>query len=403
MAMGERNAARVLGRLLSPGLVCGCWLVMTGPADACSVPVFRYALERWRPDPYEVLIYHRGPLSDDQAALVERLGPVYVPGEPFPNTAASTVDLDGRVRPEFAEIWRAEAGPELPWIIVRTPWKGANETVWSGPLSESSVRRILTSPVRAEIIRRLVEGDSVVWLLVSGRSEPADAALLYESQSHLQRLQSEIELPAIRPEDLRELSVAPERLGLRFSLLRVDRTSDAEALLVQSLLSLRPELQSEALADEPLLFPVFGRGRAFFPLVGEQIDAAGLDELARFLCGACQCTVKQQNPGIDLLTAVDWDAYVLGITGDRPLPPLTGLAGFGAAPDVEESAASTPPAAGDSPPAAAAPLAESQHSPASGERAASRGALGSSLIWTMVGLTLLVVIVTLLSAARRGA
>ncbi|HUQ72324.1 MAG TPA: hypothetical protein VM165_22550, partial [Planctomycetaceae bacterium] len=32
---------------------------------ACNVPVFRYALEHWRPDPYRLTVLHRGPLDDD--------------------------------------------------------------------------------------------------------------------------------------------------------------------------------------------------------------------------------------------------------------------------------------------------------------------------------------------------
>ena len=33
------------------------------PTIACTIPVFRYALERWELDTFDVLIYHKGPLS----------------------------------------------------------------------------------------------------------------------------------------------------------------------------------------------------------------------------------------------------------------------------------------------------------------------------------------------------
>jgi len=36
-------------------------LAAAGVAHACQVPVFRYALERWTPDPYEAFVIHRGP------------------------------------------------------------------------------------------------------------------------------------------------------------------------------------------------------------------------------------------------------------------------------------------------------------------------------------------------------
>src|SRR5262245_56551936 len=49
-----------------------CWaLVLT--ADACNVPVFRYALERWRPDPFVIYVVHQGPLSESDEQQVQQL------------------------------------------------------------------------------------------------------------------------------------------------------------------------------------------------------------------------------------------------------------------------------------------------------------------------------------------
>ena len=42
-------------------------------AEACSVPVFRYALERWKASPYEVLVYHRGKLAGQDKKQVTAL------------------------------------------------------------------------------------------------------------------------------------------------------------------------------------------------------------------------------------------------------------------------------------------------------------------------------------------
>lgn len=386
--------------------VLGAWCLLAAAAEACSVPVFRYALERWRPDPYEVLVYYRGPLTPEQEQLLDRLNPEYRPGEPFPNSAVSRIDLDGEVRPEFAAIWEEERSDLLPWVVLRTPWRGANETIWRGPLSADSVATILQSPLRAEIVRRLIAGDSIVWVFLNGGDAEQDDALADLCAARLADLPHEIELPPIRPEDLRELSVDPEQLQLRFSLLRVDRASEEEAVLVQSLLAVQPDLKRPDLASVPLLFPVFGRGRVFFPLVGEQIDAGRLEELTRFLCGACQCTVKQQNPGIDLLTAVDWDASVLGTFVDRPPPPLAGLGEFappvlgGETASAGSAASHTMAADSAGPPA---PLAAGREAPLPGTPAAAPAArsVGSLLLWTVAGLTGLVVIVSLWSTLRR--
>jgi hypothetical protein len=68
------------------------------------------------------------------------------------------------------------------------------------------------------------------------------------------------------------------------------------------------------LADrsEALAFPVFGRGRALWPLVGRGINAKNVQEASEFLVGACSCQVKEQNPGFDLLLSADWDSLLLG-------------------------------------------------------------------------------------------
>src|SRR5262245_40044888 len=47
-------------------------LLPTGQARACSTPVFRYALDRWRAAPYEVVV-HSAPLSPEGRARGERL------------------------------------------------------------------------------------------------------------------------------------------------------------------------------------------------------------------------------------------------------------------------------------------------------------------------------------------
>ena len=54
---------------LALGLAC----LGGAAAWACNVPVFRYALERWRPDPYRVTLLHRGPLTDADKELVKAL------------------------------------------------------------------------------------------------------------------------------------------------------------------------------------------------------------------------------------------------------------------------------------------------------------------------------------------
>ena len=42
-------------------------------AMACQVPVFRFALERWTADKYEIVVIHDGPLTPEARSHIERL------------------------------------------------------------------------------------------------------------------------------------------------------------------------------------------------------------------------------------------------------------------------------------------------------------------------------------------
>jgi len=46
-------------------------VLASGAVLACSVPVFRYALERWEPSPYVLMVFHRGPMAPADKEPVE--------------------------------------------------------------------------------------------------------------------------------------------------------------------------------------------------------------------------------------------------------------------------------------------------------------------------------------------
>jgi hypothetical protein len=80
--------------------------------------------------------------------------------------------------------------------------------------------------------------------------------------------------------------------------------------------------------DEPIAFPVFGRGRVLQPLIGAGLTLDNVMFDSSYLCGACSCQVKEENPGIDLLVAAAWDAALRGseVIIEKTLPPLEGAA-----------------------------------------------------------------------------
>ncbi len=310
---------------------------------ACSVPVFRYALEKWAPDTYQATVFHRGPLSAAQEALARDLTRDGLAGRLHANISLQTVDLAETPAPELLELWQQSGTQTLPWLVVRYPQASRLPgQILSGPLAEATLKQVFDSPARKEIARRLGQGDSAVWVLLEfgDRQRNDDTTKLVETR--LNFLAGVLKLPAIEAQDVAAgLVTVPEGgLKLAFSLLRVSRTDAAEETFVKMLLGSEADLGA---IREPMLFPVFGRGRALYALAGKGINHETLDEAATFLIGKCSCQVKELNPGVDLLLAADWDRLVNAqSSAGRGLPTLPTL--VEAAPEVVTITGTTEPA-----------------------------------------------------------
>jgi len=289
---------------------------------ACSVPVFRYALERWTPDPYVAVLFHRGPLSAEDEEVCQRLESAA--GNPLAaaNIVVETVDLDGDVAEPWKYIRQQHADSPLPWLVVRFPLRSQLDAeIWAGPPSAAKLDELLDSPLRREIAKRLLAGESAVWLLLDSSDQAAGDAAEGLLTNELAQLQQTLELPELAPQDEALLTGGPE-LKIRFSSLRLKRDDPQEQPLVRMLLSMESDLKG---IDEPMVFPVFGRGRAHWPLVGAGVSRENIADLAAFLVGECSCEVKELNPGADLLMTAAWDQLSGTFVVDESLPPLVGL------------------------------------------------------------------------------
>ena len=307
-------------------VVLGALLSQTAEVSACSVPVFRYALDHWFPDAYRISIFHEGALSEDEQAVIADLEHRAEQA----NFTISVTDLAGEVPPKAAELWQRHKSENLPTCIVEMPSALARfvRHVDQIPLDSAQLNSYVTSPLRQELVRKLVSGTSVVWVyLESGIADKDDSAFELLEQE-LARLEQTLKLPEIAPEDLSELSGDPDDLKIRFEAVRLSRSEPAEAALVDMLLTVEPDLKETTFIGEPMTFPIFGRGRALYSLVGAGINPETIEDACRFLTGACQCTVKQENPGVDLLMSVDWDELVHPMSPEGVEVTLTGLAGF---------------------------------------------------------------------------
>ncbi|HZT82652.1 MAG TPA: hypothetical protein VFA26_20655 [Gemmataceae bacterium] len=255
-------------------------------AVACDTPVFRYALESWPADPYRATVYHHGPLTAAERATVKALE------EQAARCNLTVRFVDVAQHPEEAP---ADLADELPHLVVRLPATAQVQAdVWSGPLSADILRALVDSPARRQVAERLLAGDTAVWVLLRSGDAKKDGAAERTLRAELEQMRTSLKPSA--PE-----GSSPEKLA--FSVVRLDRADAAEALLVRALLASEPDLAGR---PGPMVFPVFGRGRVLYALVGDGITAENLRRAGSFLVGACSCTVKRENPGVDLLLTADW-------------------------------------------------------------------------------------------------
>lgn len=295
---------------------------------ACSVPVFRYALEHWEADPYQAVVFHRGALTPDQQARVQALKPPANAVETA-NLGVTTVDVSAEMSPDHAEIWKAQPkDAELPRVVLRYPRStGLRTDLAAMPLEEAAAWRIADSPARQEILGRLGEGQSAVWVLLESGDKAADDAAEKLLKERLDYLLGVLSLPQLDAQDIANglVSVGQDDLRLDFSVIRLSRDNQDERALTAMLMGSEEDLHG--LAGQPMVFPVFGRGRALYALVGKGIAPETIEEAATFLIGKCSCQVKEQNPGIDLLFTADWKKLAQASPLlERELPSLAELA-----------------------------------------------------------------------------
>ena len=272
------------------------------PATACSVPVFRYALERWKASPFEVTVFSKGPLSEAERETVRRLD-----GTAHVNIRVTSVDLDKEPTPEQRKRWATHGSAKtLPVVVIAYP-DSDDQTppFWTGPLAELDAAAILDSPTRRLIAERLLSGETAVFLLLEGLDPEANRVTATLLEKEVARLMKATRLPAASEVGPQVESPLPFRIG--FSHLRLSRSAPGEEMFVRMLLRCKPGLTNE---EGPVVLPFFGRGRLLDALHGEELSAEMLAKVVDFLCGACTCQVKDATPGIDMLFAVDWNGRV---------------------------------------------------------------------------------------------
>lgn len=313
-------------------------------AFACDLPVFRWALENWAADPYEVVVFHEGPMLDGDAALVGRMTAATPDSGGLANIRVTPVDIAQPMEPFYRDLWAGQPAPAAPWIVARYPHALPNPSyVWSGPLADENVAALLDSPARREIAKRLGEETTAVWVFLGTGDATRDATSREALEKGVQAMCKTVE---IVPFDIdTNESAEPVPWDLHFSVIALDRNDPAEEPFIQMLLKSEDDLSGR---DVPMAIPVFGRGRALYALVGGGIAPDLIEEACMYIAGRCTCEVKDENPGIDLLMSANWN-NLMGESKMAPVEPpgaalLASVQVDGAPPSTPPERASVQPA-----------------------------------------------------------
>ncbi|OYW75985.1 MAG: hypothetical protein B7Z37_11015 [Verrucomicrobia bacterium 12-59-8] len=269
----------------------------TSGACACTIPVFRFALDRWEADKFHLVL------------------PQSVAKEPAIQDLLRPLRANGKANLDFATATDATQQD----TVLRYS-RESDKQVWSGKLDAAALSAVLDSPARKKLVQQLLAGDSVIWV-ISDSGSPLDTAEAERIEKRLKFLEQVASLPIQDPDDPdSQLGPGPP-LKLKFTVLRLRRDDPAEIMLLHMLAGPKGGLDP---ATTSFAGAVFGRGRVLGAWPLAILDDASLEDACMFLVGRCGCRLKNESPGWDILLNLDWEKALAAVAEtSAPMPADT--------------------------------------------------------------------------------
>ncbi len=301
---------------------------------ACSVPVFRYALERWEASYYNAVIFTDKELSKDDKQYIKKISDE-IPINLSIDISNIKTEKDENLKKQYIEHIK---NVKLPAMLLSYPasYRDAiNPPFWIGEYSKESLVKIVGSPAREKIVKNILKGDSAVWVIIESGDKEKDSKYKKILDTNLRKLEKELELPeGVVAIDSEEAPMDPADrlqsgipLKLAFSTVSISRKELKEDFFLKMLLDFEPSLKGKL--NGTVAIPVIGQGRAVFPLADDEINEENIYGLSEYITGSCSCEIKAQNPGMDLIFAISWYDVVDQTIGDEDIPvELGGLSEF---------------------------------------------------------------------------
>ncbi len=295
----------------------------------CNTPVNRYALYKWHASPYYIFHLRKGgddskgkPIqeglkkfftSDDHEAQGEK-----AEGKKVTNFSYVAIDIDNQeeftqLPPKIRHSLQSVDESKYPFYLVVNP---RGREVYRGDLEVKDLALMADSPARQKMAKHLHDGcDGVLFFLPNEDKEASKKAS--------EEVDKVIKLVAPKEEgkkeekkatSLDELIQGTDELSdspLNVTRITLDRKDPAEKWFIRFLYACE-DMEEEDL-KEPMVYAAYGRGRIMEPYLGGGIIADNLLMVIRFINGPCSCQVKDENPGVDLLTTWDWHTSAVKI------------------------------------------------------------------------------------------
>jgi hypothetical protein len=269
-------------KILTPFLALGFCV----SAFACTIPVFRFALDRWEADRFRLLTPASWATKPD---MVRLLIPLRGNGE--------------------ANI-RIEDNPDASATETKLLFPHANTPVWSGTLDAATLPPLLDSPARRELLQRILSGDSVIWVVCTKEADKSEADRVEKRLRYLEKVAA---LPPQDPDDPdSQLGPGPP-LKLKFSVIRVSLDDPAEKIFAAMVAG--PKQQELIAKGTSFAGPIFAKGRVLGSWALAELDDTAIEDATLFLIGRCSCRIKNENPGWDVVLKTDWE-HALAKAGD---------------------------------------------------------------------------------------
>lgn len=311
------------------------FFIFSGVSEGCNTPVFRYALEHWPAEDYRFVVLVDGHPSEELRQKVESMRVLGA------NLDIRWIDVGKVKEGGFGWGWPKDF---LPYAFLKAPVSGDGEScadgrvlsglggrakshgghaksegdgmvVWEGSPEDAELEFLGDSPARKKVAERILAGESAVFLVIERGNAAKMMAVVRRLDEQLRLAERTVTLS----KPLQEGKISAKiPLQMKFSVLVLSANDPKEKLFVSQVMQLRGKQGVgdgsskpvkdlwEIGEDAPLVVPVIGRGRAVSLLRAQDLDGEEIRKLCSYIAGPCSCEVKRQNPGADLLFAVDW-------------------------------------------------------------------------------------------------